>query len=165
MIRHATTLDIDPITNIYNEAIIEGTLTGDLAPVSSESRTAWFSEHENPYAIFVKESAGSVVGYVALSPYRKGRQAFSGTCEISYYVSREHRGRGIGKELVAHAIRYAHGVEFRVVVAILLGSNQRSVKLLEHFNFSECGRVRNAAYIGDSFIDHLYMSRSLDGDW
>jgi L-amino acid N-acyltransferase YncA len=164
MIRHASSFDIAMITSIYNEAVAEGGLTGDLVPVSLESRQAWFSEHQSPYAIFVIEDGGLVVGYFSLSPYRKGRQAFSKTCEISYYVSRQHRDRGIGKKLIAHAIEHARALKFSVVVAILLGCNQRSIKLLERFDFRECGRVPNAAYINGSFVDHLYMSRSLDRD-
>lgn len=162
MIRHATQNDIADITRIYNEAITEGGFTGDLVPVSTESRLNWFADHNDGYVVFVKEIDSLVVGYIALSPYRKGRQAFCKTCEISYYLSIEYRGVGIGKELFQHAQNYARESGFKVVVAILLGCNTRSMNLLQRFDFSESGRLRMAAYINGEYIDHVYMVHYFD---
>lgn len=161
MIRNATSADIAGMARIYNEAVIEGGFTGDLMPLSLENRTAWFRDHEDRYAIFVKETNSVLIGYVALSPYRKGRQAFSGTVEISYYLASQHRGQGIGKQLLAHAIEYAAGAEFHLIVAILLGCNHRSIGLLEKYGFSECGRLPVAANINGVSIDHIYLARTL----
>ena len=161
MIRLATHTDLEAITGIYNESILEGGHTGDLVPLSIDNRTAWYKDHEERYAVFVKEIDGSPVGYVALSPYRRGRHAFSGTCEISYYILGKYRGQGIGKQLIGHAVEYASDNEFSVVVAILLGCNKRSIGILERFSFSECGRIPNAAIIGGACIDHVYLSRTL----
>ena len=161
MIRAATPADIARITDVYNEVINEGGYTGDLAPLSVEERTAWFGEHTAPHAIFVKEADGNAVGYATLSPYRKGRQAFAGTCEISYYLASAHRGRGIGKELIRHALAHAAQAGFSLVVAILLASNARSISLLEQFGFQERGRLPGAARIGGAQIDHLYLCRTM----
>jgi len=54
MIRRATLADLESITVIYNEAILEGGFTGDLKPLSIENRRAWFFDHEDRYSIFVK---------------------------------------------------------------------------------------------------------------
>lgn len=161
MIRQATRNDVAAMTSIYNEAVAEGGLTGDLSPVSLESRQAWFSEHQKRYAIFVIQVHDKVAGYVSVSPYRKGRAAFDQTAEISYFLSRNQRGQGLGKQLLAHGMDYARTSGFRVLVAILLGGNQRSIKLLERFGFFEAGRVRHAACIGSEYVDHLFMSHQL----
>ncbi len=161
MIRNATLADMESIASIYNEAINEGCHTGDLVPLSVENRTAWYGDHEGKYAVFVKEIEGAAVGYAALSPYRKGRQAFSGTCEISYYLFSRYRGQGIGKQLIEHALNYATDVGFSVVTAIILGCNKKSINILETFAFVECGRLPKAANINGVFIDHVYLSRPL----
>src|SRR5258706_10176220 len=145
MIRSATLEDIEAITRIYNEAIAEGNYTGDLEPLSIENRIFWFREHQANHPIFVKELDGSVVGYVALSPYRKGRQAFSSTCEISFYLSGGQRGKGMGKQLIEHALQYAHSAGYLLVVAMILGSNTRSMNILQGFGFVESGRLPMAA--------------------
>ena len=158
MIRSAILADVESITDIYNEAILEGGLTGDLEPLSADNRREWYLDHQNPYAIFVKVVDAAVVGYVAISPYRKGRDAFSETCEISYYVARKFRGQGSGKELVNHAIEYARRSDFLSMLALVLGCNQRSVDLLIGFGFSALGRLPNAAKIDGEHVDHIYLS-------
>jgi phosphinothricin acetyltransferase len=161
MIRNATPADIESIAAIYNEAILEGGFTGDLEPVSIENRRAWYSDHQAPCAIFVTVLDGSVVGYAAISPYRKGRGAFNETCEISYYVFREYRGRGFGKALINHAIGYARQSGFRIILAFILDCNQRSIDLLMGLDFSIRGRLPNAANINEEHVDHIYLARSL----
>ena len=161
MIRKATPADIESIAGIYNEAIREGGFTGDLEPLSIENREAWYREHQDPYSIFVTVLDNSLVGYAALSPYRQGRNAFSQTCEISYYFSNQHRGLGLGVELINHAIEHATHSGFRLIVAMVLQCNQRSIDLLIKFGFTISGRLSNAAKINAEYFDHLYLSRSL----
>lgn len=145
MIRQATSGDIETITSIYNEMIRKGGFTGDLEPFMPESRESWFSDHINSYRIFVIQEQGAVVGYVSISPYKKGREAFRNTCEISCYLFSHARGKGLGKQLLCHAIDYSRIAGFRVVVAILLACNGRSISLLMSFKFSESARICEAA--------------------
>lgn len=155
-IRQATLSDVEQLTDIYNEAIVQGGFTGDFSPVTLESRLSWFSDHSDEYRIYVYLEDEQIAGYVALSPYRKGREAFAKTAEISYYLATQFRGRGIGKQLIAYALENS---QFEVVVAIILACNQRSIQLLNGFQFEECGRLVRAACINGEFIDHVYMSR------
>jgi L-amino acid N-acyltransferase len=161
MIRNATLTDVESVTEIYNEAVLEGGLTGDLEPLSAENRRAWYVDHQERYAIFVKVVDDTVVGYVAISPYRKGRDAFSETCEISYYVAKKFRGQGLGKDLVDHAIGHARRSDFTSMLALILACNQRSIDFLTGFGFSVLGRLPNAAKIDGEPVDHVYLSRSI----
>lgn len=161
VIRKATPADVAAITGIYNGAIAEGGLTGDLTPLSIDNRNDWYNDHRGNYAVFAAEDESGVVGYAALSPYRKGREAFAGTCEISYYVAAAHRGRGLGKRLIDHALKHAQGAGFDVAVAILLGGNRRSIAMLGQFGFTESGRIPMAAKVDGRYDDHVYFSRRL----
>lgn len=161
MIRNALPADLPAITAIYNDAISEGGFTGDLSPVSLASRQAWLAEHAGAYAVFVVEVAEQVAGYVSVSPYRKGREAFAHTCELSYYLARGSRGHGLGKALLSHALTHAQAAGFGVAVAILLGGNARSIGLLQRFGFTESGRIAHAACIDGRYSDHVYLSRPL----
>jgi phosphinothricin acetyltransferase len=161
MIRKAIPSDIEDIARIYNEAIREGGFTGDLEPLPIVNRQEWYRDHQDPYAVFVTVLDGSIVGYAALSPYRQGRNAFSQTCEISYYFSSQHRGLGLGKKLIKHAIEQAEHSGFRLLVAMVLQCNQRSIGLLVKFGFTISGRLPNAAKIDAEYVDHLYLSRCL----
>ena len=161
MIRNATPDDLGAITDIYNEAILEGGFSGYLEPLAVENRRAWLLAHPDPFAVLVTTVDGAVVGYVALSPYRGGRGAFRETCEISYYFASQHRGRGLGKEAIRYAIEQARHAGFRIMVAMILASNQRSVDMLLRFGFAVSGRIPNGAKINGSYVDHLYVSRDI----
>jgi len=162
MIRDAVPEDVPVITGIYNEAIREGGLTGQLEPLSIENRRAWFAPHRGRYGVFVKIVTGDIVGYSALSPYRGGRGAFDETAEISYFLARRHRGNGHGRELITHAMEQAARSGFRLMVAIALDCNRRSVGILTKYGFEECGRVPGAARISGEYVDHLYLARRTD---
>jgi L-amino acid N-acyltransferase YncA len=159
MIRLATPADVDSIAAIYNEAVLEGKLTGDLEPLSIENRRVWLLGHEDRYAVFVVVEAGRVVGYAAISPYRNGRQVFDETCELSYYFAGAHRGRGLGTKVIDHAVEHAVNSGFRLIVALILECNRRSVDMLANRGFSISGRLPQAARIDGEHFDHLYLSR------
>jgi phosphinothricin acetyltransferase len=159
MIRTATPADIASMTAIYNDVIREGGLTGDLEPLTVESRRAWLAAHQGRYVVFAQEIDGAVVGYAALSPYRNGRKAFDETCEISYFLSHAHRGSGNGRQLIEHAIAQAGHLGFGLMVAITLGCNERSIDLLVRRGFAISGRIPGAARIGGRAVDHVYLSR------
>lgn len=163
MIRAAAKGDLPAITAIYNEAIAQGGFTGDLDPVTEASRHAWLEDHAEPCGVFVKVLDGAVAGYAALSPYRKGRRAFAGTCEISYYVANAYRGAGHGKALVEHALGAARDRGFTTVLAIILACNGRSIGLLRGFGFQEAGRLPKVARLQGAWVDHIYLARVLDG--
>jgi phosphinothricin acetyltransferase len=159
MIRIATLNDVERIAQIYNEAILEGRLTGDLEPLSIEDRREWFLNHKDRYTVLVSAVAGRVVGYAALSPYRYGRPLFADTCELSYYFARSHRGRGLGRDLINYAIEYAANSGFHLIVSLILECNHRSVDILMKNGFSISGRMPKAARIDGARYDHLYLSR------
>jgi phosphinothricin acetyltransferase len=159
MIRDAEPADVAAITDIYNEAIREGGLTGQLKPLSLDDRHAWFAAHRGRYGVFVKIVGGAVVGYSALSLYRGGRGAFVETCEISYFLASGARGCGFGRDLISHAMQRAAGAGFRLMVAMALDCNRRSVAILHKYGFVESGRIPGAARIDGVYVDHVYLSR------
>jgi L-amino acid N-acyltransferase len=161
MIRESTPQDIERIAEIYNDCIREGGFTGDLEPLSLENRRAWHAEHQGRYSVFVKVVDGTVVGYAALSPYRKGRRAFEGTCEINYYLDRKFRGLGLGGEMLGFALEKGRQSGFRLVVAIVLATNRRSIELLGKFGFTVSGIIPQAAEINGQYVDHWYLHRLL----
>ncbi len=161
-LRRATNEDLQAINDIYNQAVEERFSTAHLEPVTLDERERWFREHDPVWhPVDVAEEAGMVVGWVSLGPYRPGRQALAHVAEVSYYVAREHRGMGIGRRLLGHAIREAPGYGYSVLVAILLSANRASIKLLESFGFSRWGAMPGIARIEGEGADHLYYGLKL----
>ena len=158
----ATDEHFQDIVAIYNCAVKAGGQTGDLEPVDLQGRKSWFSWHDGSrYIIFVAIVKNRVAGYVALSPYRNGRKAFSTTAEISYYLHPDYQGAGIGSRLIDHAISKCHGLGIECLVAILLSCNEASIKILKKYGFSRWGRLPGVGIINATPVDHLYYGRHL----
>ena len=162
-IRIAVEEDVPAITEIYNQAIELRSATADLEPVSIDSRRQWLAGHDPAeYPVYVAESEGRLTGWCSLSAYRPGRMALRQTAEISYYIHEEHRGRGLGSRLIAHALGQCPGLGFKAVFAILLDLNDASVAILEKHGFKKWGHLPDVANFGDVECGHLYYGRRVD---
>jgi L-amino acid N-acyltransferase YncA len=161
-IRMATVRDLPAINRIYNQAVADGYATAHLYPLSPEARQKWFTDHDPRYfPVFVLEDGNEIMGWISLGAYRKDRQALAHVAEVSYYVDREERGKGLGSALLAHAIGEAPAFGFSVLIAILLDRNPASIALLEKYGFALWGRMPGIARMNDQEADHLYYGLKL----
>ena len=88
IIRGATDADLQAITDIYNEAVLERMSSADIAPRTLAQRKAWVDAHEprSLYPVVVVENAdGEVVAFGSLSRYHE-RAGYDGVVELSYYA-------------------------------------------------------------------------------
>jgi len=132
--------DWQAIMDIYNQAVDDGGCTASTEHISVEDRKDWLKLHNGVnYVIFLAESCNRIAGWCSLSPYRPGRKALRKTAEISYYIDRNFRGQGVGKQLMAHALEKSPEHGLFNLIAVLLDVNAISVKLLEKFGFSRWG--------------------------
>jgi phosphinothricin acetyltransferase len=161
-LRLASWSDLPVINDIYNQAVKELFCTAHLVPVTMEQREKWYQEHDpKRFPVYVIAEGKQVAGWSSLSPYRSDRQALKHVAEISYYVERNHRGRGLGRQMVNHAMTVAPEFGFSVLIAILLSRNPSSIRLLEKSGFELWGRMPELARIGQEKADHLYYGRIL----
>jgi L-amino acid N-acyltransferase YncA len=156
-IRLAQAKDLIAINDIYNQAIDTRCSTGDHSHVTIEQRESWFISH-NPekYPVLVCENNNEVIGWVCLSPYRHGRTGFKYTIEVSYYVSNNHKKKGIGSLLLEAIILKAKELNYKTMIAMLFETNTGSVKLLEKYGFQKWGCLYNVIEIDDIKYNHLY---------
>jgi len=160
MIRHANLADLPALVLIYNEAIAARFATGDLKPVTVDSRRDWFLEHEpTQHPLYVWEEAGEILGWCSLSAYRRGRAALRFTAEISYYVRADSQRRGIASRLVEHSIAACPSLQIKTLFAIVLEPNMRSCALLEKLGFGRWGFLPNVADFDGQECGHVYYGR------
>ena len=157
----AETRDWERIIEIYNEAVLDGYSTADLDTVSVEVRRDWLQIHgPDDYPIYIENEAGIIRGWCSISPYRAGRMAVRHTAEISYYVAREHRRKGVATRLIDHALGDASRLGIKVLFGILLDSNETSVALLEkRFGFERWGYLPRVAKIDGREFGHVYLGK------
>lgn len=162
LIRKAKITDIPAITWILNESIRWGKATAIREEVSEENRREWFAGHSTElYTVYVAEIEGQVVGYLSLGPYRKGRQAFRHTAEVSYFVNFNHHRRGIAKALIEMAFSHCKKNQIHNLLAFLMEHNEGSIQFLLKSGFDMWGRFPKTLVINGNEYDHLIFGKKL----
>ena len=161
-VRTADLEDLDAIVEIYNHAVVEQA-TADTEPVTVESRRDWFHRHPaERRPILVAVDDGRVVGWASLGDYRGGRGAVRHTAEISYYIHRDHRRRGVASRLLRDAIGACPGLGIEILFGIMLEDNVASTRLLEKHGFERWGKLPKVADFDGRRVGHVYYGRSVD---
>ena len=141
-IRIFTEKDFKCIIDIYNQAVDEKFATADTEHVTVETRKDWFANHSpETYPIYVAEENSKVVGWCSLSPHRPGRKALRSVAEISYYIHKDHRRKGVANTLITYTIEKAKELGFKNLFTILLDLNKPSIYILEKFGFEKWGHL------------------------
>lgn len=158
-LRRATLDDLPAITEIYNDAVLNTIATFDTQPKSLDEQKAWFNEHGMKYPLMVAEIDGAVTGWASLSRW-SGRCAYANTAEISVYVSRTHRGKGIGKQLTREIVAEGQRVGLHTVIARIADGNEVSIRLHESAGFKHIGIMREVGEKFGKLID-VYMMQKI----
>jgi phosphinothricin acetyltransferase len=162
IIRTAASKDFGEIINIYNHAVDEKFATADTEYVTVESRKGWFAQHSpQTYPIYVAEENGQVIGWCSLSPHRPGRKALRTVSEISYYIHKDHRRKGVANSLITHTMKKAKDLGFKNLITILLDLNKTSIYILEKFGFEKWGHLPNIADINGVVCGQFIYGKQL----
>jgi phosphinothricin acetyltransferase len=154
-------LDIDAITDIYNEAILTTTAPFDLEPKTLDDRRRWFEEHDDRHPVLVAEIDGQVVGWASLSHWRP-RCAYDDTAETSFYVKAEYRGQGVGRKLKQAVIDEARRLGFHTLIAGVAQGSDASLHLNESFGFVIVGTFKEVGRKFGKLLDVTYLQKFLD---
>ncbi|MBQ7918780.1 MAG: N-acetyltransferase [Lachnospiraceae bacterium] len=154
IIRRAEERDLPELLAIYNYEVINGVATFDMQPKTLEERMGWFKEHNvDNHPLIVAEIEGKVVGYASLSSYRI-KEAYASTAELSIYVGEGYRGQGLATMLMSEILELAKEDErTHLVVSVITGENEASVKLHEKYGFTYCGRVHQVGFKHGRYLD------------
>ena len=157
-VRKAVLSDLGAITEIYNDAILKTVASFDTEPKSLEEQKTWFANHSDKYPILVAEQGGLIVGWASLSRW-SDRCAYSDTAEVSVYVREEHRGKGVGTELMRRILSQGRKAGLHTVVARIAESNEASIRLHEVFGFEHVGTMREVGRKFGKLLDVHLMQK------
>ncbi|WP_228892724.1 GNAT family N-acetyltransferase [Pseudoduganella aquatica] len=163
--RIATLNDLPTIVAIYNSTIASREVTADTEPVSVESRLAWFHEHtpeRRPLWVIEgaddNSAAPAILGWISYSNFY-GRPAYSGTAEVSIYISEEARGKGIGRYALQEAIDFAPSINVHTLLGFIFGHNQPSLGLFSRFGFETWANLPKVANLDGIERDLIILGK------
>ena len=158
-IRDAVEADLPAIIDIYNVAVTTRIATAQLEPVTLEERRDWLKEHSSDrHPFWVLEVDGQVAGWLTIKPFLP-RCAYSGTVELSVYVDRKFRRRGIARSLLEEAIVRARSLGISAMVGLIFGHNQPSLRLFEQLGFERWGLLPRVAQLDGIERDLTILGR------
>jgi L-amino acid N-acyltransferase YncA len=160
MVRPATIADLDAIVTIYNQGIEDRVATLEQHPKTLHDIQRWFTAREDRYAVLVAEEAARVVGWASLNPY-SDRCAYAGVAELSVYVHRAWRGRGVGKTLLSSLEEVARQHRFHKIVLFTFPFNAAGQALYRKMGYREVGIFRNQGRLDGVFVDVMAMEKLL----
>src|SRR6186713_739565 len=118
-IRPATAADLDLITDIYADAVVQGTASYELDPPSrAEMGVRFDSLMAGGFPYLVAQKDGAVLGYAYAGAFRP-RPAYRFIVEDSVYVAPEAKGQGVGLMLMQALIAAAGASGFRQIIAVI----------------------------------------------
>jgi L-amino acid N-acyltransferase YncA len=160
-IREATEADLAAIVEIYNASIPGRSATADTDPVSVESRGRWFREHDpERRPLWVAEENRAIVGWLSFQSFY-GRPAYHATAEISVYVTPALQRKGIGRELLARAVKRAPRHGLKTLLGFIFGHNEASLHLFESFGFQRWGVLPAVAELDGIERDLIILGRRI----
>ncbi len=160
--RLAAAGDLDAIRRIYNEGIADRLATLETDPKTAIDIEDWWSQHgDDRYAVVVAEIDGEVVGWSSLNRFSH-RCAHAAIADLSVYVARAHRGRGIGQSLLEALEVTAHSGGFHKIVLHALDANDAGKRLYRRFGFVTVGVFKEHGLLDGRYVDVVAMEKLLE---
>ncbi|MEM8927618.1 MAG: N-acetyltransferase family protein [Bacteroidota bacterium] len=127
--------DWEQVAKIYKEGIATGFATFETKVPNYQN---WNEAHLK-IGRLIAEDKGILLGWTALSPV-SSRCVYGGVAEVSVYVSREARGKGIGGKLMEKLIEASENEGYWTLQSGIFPENDASIRLHEKVGFRFLGK-------------------------
>jgi L-amino acid N-acyltransferase YncA len=157
--RDALPSDAEEIARIYNEGIEDRVATFEVRLRTADDVRAWLG---GDHPVVVVEEGGRVLAWAAASAYSP-RGCYAGVAEVSVYVSRAARGRGLGRTALDALAARAAASGFHKLTGKILAENGASRALVRAAGFREVGVHERHAKLDGTWRDVVVVERLLGG--
>jgi L-amino acid N-acyltransferase YncA len=158
--RPAQARDAAAIAEIYNQGIEDRIATFETEPRTPEALERLLESRADRYPAVVVEDGDRVLGFAWTSEYRP-REAYAGVAEVSIYVARAARGRGVGRVALGALISEAERRGFWKLVSRIFPENVASRRLCAAAGFREVGVYRRHGKLDGRWMDCVIVERLL----
>lgn len=142
--RFAKTSDCAAMLNIY-APYIETTITFEQEVPSHEDFLSRIVSVQQEYPWIVWEEEGNILGYAYAHKFAE-RASYRPSSELSVYLDKAARGKGLGPKLYEALIAILKLQNVKSVYGIVTSPNERSEKLHEAMGFTRVSTLKNVGY-------------------
>jgi L-amino acid N-acyltransferase YncA len=155
--RDAAPPDADAIAGIYNEGIEDRIATFEVRARTADDVRAWLA---GDHPVVVVEEVGEILAWAAASAYSP-RACYAGVAEVSVYVARRARGRGLGRVALEALAARASALGFHKLTGKIFAENVASRALVRAAGFREVGVHERHARLDGEWKDVVVVERLL----
>jgi len=159
-VRLAVEADAAAICEIYNQGIEDRLATLETEQRTPEERRQWIKSRSARHPVIVAEDAGRVLAWGSLNPFNP-REAYRHVADFSIYVERGHRGRGVGRVVLARLIELAREHGYHKMVLSAFPFNAAGMALYERLGFRTVGVFKEQGLLDGRWVDTIVMERLL----
>lgn len=157
-IRRAKEEDLIAILDIYNQGIRDRIATLETEEKDLKYMSDWF--RSDKYAVLTAAIGNEVAGWASLNPYSH-RCAYRGVADLSIYISRSYRGRGIGKALLASIEKEAVDADIHKIVLFTFPFNMLGQGLYSSMGYRQVGIFKEQGKLDGQYVDVMAMEKIL----
>jgi len=160
-VRDATAADAAAICWIYNQGIQDRIATLETEERTPEERAAWLAGRGPRHPVLVSVADDEVVGWASLNVFNP-RHAYDHVADISIYVERGWRGRGVGRQLLDALVARAGAIGYHKLVLSAFPFNAAGMAAYRRAGFREVGIYREQGLLDGKWVDTIVMEKLLD---
>ena len=160
-VRLATAADAEAICRIYNQGIEDRVATLETELRTPEERRAWLAGRSPRNPVIVAERVdGSIAGWASLNVFNP-REAYRHVTDISVYVARAFRGKGIGRILLTRLVELGRAHGFHKLVLSAFPTNTGGMALYTRHGFRTVGIYEEQGQLDGHWVDTIIMEKLL----
>jgi len=159
-IREAAPADAEAVCRIYNQGIEDRVATLETEARTPAERREWMAARGPRHPVLVAEIDGAVTGWGSLNRFNP-RPAYDHVVDLSVYVERAWRGRGVGGVVLAGLVERARTLGYHKMVLAAFPDNAAGMALYARLGFTRVGVYREQGLLDGRWVDVVVMERLL----
>lgn len=151
------------ILDIFNEAILTSTALYDYHPRTLQSMEAWFAAKDKGAfpVVGIEDATGMLLAFGSYGTFRAW-PAYKYTVEHSVYVHKDHRGKGLGLQIMQALMAAARTRDVHAMVGAIDATNAGSIALHQRLGFQHVGTLPQVGFKFGRWLDLAFYQVLLD---
>ncbi|WP_232697383.1 arsinothricin resistance N-acetyltransferase ArsN1 family A [Brevibacillus daliensis] len=162
IIRKANEKDLQSILNIYNQGIEDRIATLETDEKDLDYMRKWLLSRSSRQPVLLAEDDGVTLGWASINSYNI-RRAYDSVGDISVYIERTKRGKGVGQKLLKELETEGKQHAYHKFVLMTLLSNIQGQSLYRKLDYREVGILKEQGILDGKYVDIMIMEKILAG--